>query len=258
MHNIVILTHGWTGSSIFAGLLGRAGAWLGNETFVKPDYDTFENADLIKLNDQLLGRFAAGMNHQHEFDNEHVRQILIRSRGEDLSDFRAFMALCEKHRPWLWKDPRLTWTIRVWADLIDLSRTRFVVLTREPMQAWITSNLRRHVQSWAFTRAYKDGITQSNIRFLQERGLPYLSLSFEDLLLRPEATLQLLNGYLGISLQLADLQAVCKLPLGRRSRGIVDFIKAVAIYAKNYGERDGRARLGDRRPANSSVPTEMR
>jgi hypothetical protein len=243
MKNTVILTHGWTGSSVFAGLLERAGAWLGEETMVKPDYDTFENAQLVRINNGLMERFAAGLNHEHDFSSAQISQIAERALGSDLTPQREFMSLCAQHGPWLWKDPRLTWTIRVWAEVMDLSSTRFVVLTREPVQAWITANLRRHIQSMAFTRAYNGGITQSNVQFLEERGLAYLPLSFEDLLVQPQASLEKLNQHLGSALQVTDLQAVCRLPLGRRSRGTADFIKAAAIYAKNYGERDGRARL---------------
>ena len=243
MHNTIVLTHGWTGSSVFAGLLRRAGAWLGDETIVKPDYDTFENAGLVKLNNMLLERFAAGLNHEHQFDDAHVRLIAERARDADLPELRSFVDQCDQHRPWLWKDPRLTWTIRVWADLLDVTNTRFVVLTRETTQAWITANLRRHIQSFAFTRAYNGGITDSNIRFLNERAIPYLALSFEDLLLNPDKTLDRLNQHLACHLTMTDLQSVCFVPLGRRNRGARDFVKAAAIYVKNYGERDGRARL---------------
>jgi len=52
--NVIILTHGVSGSSVFAALLGRAGYWLGSETVQKPDYDTFENAALVALNYELL------------------------------------------------------------------------------------------------------------------------------------------------------------------------------------------------------------
>jgi hypothetical protein len=246
MHDTVILTHGWTGSSVFSGLIARGGGWSGDATVAKPDYDTFENARLVELNSRLLTRFAKSLNHEHEFSDEHVRLIAERARGADLGELDAFMAECGQHRPWVWKDPRLTWTIRVWADRLALPATRFLVLTRETTQAWITANLRRHVQSVGFTRDYNDGITRSNLRFLQERDLPYLALSFEDLLLHPERTLERLNRHLDTGLTLADLQAVCKLPLGRRSRGLKDFVTAAAIYARNYRERDGRARLGGR------------
>ena len=241
--NVIVLTHGWTGSSIFSALFGEAGYWLGGETMAKPDYDTFENAGLVALNNRLLHELAPTLNHEHHFAHGEVQQIATRASGLDLQPYRQFIADCNQHQPWLWKDPRLTWTIRAWAQVMDLEKTAFLVLTRDPTQAWISANLRRHVQSFAFTRSYNGGITQSNLRFLQERGLPHLHLSFEDLLLRPEDTLARLNGFFHLGLSLAQLHAVCRLPLHRKSRNWKDFLIASLIYAKNFSERDGRGRL---------------
>lgn len=240
--NVVILTHGWTGSSVFAALLGRAGYGLGEETIRKTDYDTFENAELVALNRGLLERLAPDLDHEHRFDSAEVVAIEDAARSLDLQPYRDFVSACSARGTWVWKDPRLTWTIRVWARVLDLRNTAFLVLTREDLQAWISANTRRHVQSWNFTRQYNHGITRSNVRFLQERGLAALQTSFEDLLLRPEATLGRLNRFLGIRLSLDDLQAVCREPLYRKTRGWRDLAQAALIYAKNYRERDGRGR----------------
>ena len=244
--NVIVLTHGWTGSSIFSALFREAGYWLGGETMVKPDYDTFENTELVALNNRLLHELAPTLNHEHQFSDEGVLQIATRSAGLDLSPYRKFIADCNWRQPWLWKDPRLTWTVRAWEPALDMDQTAFLVLTRDPTQAWISANLRRHVQSYGFTRSYNGGITQSNLRFLQERGLNYLELSFEDLLLKPEDTLAKLNGFFNLGLSLAQLNAVCRLPLRRKSRNWKDFTVASLIYMKNFGERDGRNRLANR------------
>lgn len=247
MDSVIILTHGWTGSSVFSALLGQAGCWLGSETIVKPDYDTHENADLVVLNETLLQALAPTLDREHRFAAADVLEIERRGSAFDLAPYRAFADHCEGHRPWLWKDPRLTWTIRLWERCLDLRRVRFLVLTRDPTQAWITANVRRHVQSPRFTRAYNDGITQSNLQFLRERGLPHLQSSFEDLLLRPEQTLAAMNAFFGITLTMEQLRGVCREPLHRKSRGWTDFVVASLIYLKNYRQRDGRSALA--RPA---------
>lgn len=242
MENVIVLTHGWTGSSVFAALAGAAGAWLGDATKRKPDYDTFENAELVDLNRQLLHDLAPRLDHEHRFDRDSISRIVMRARHADLAPQRAFVDRCNAHGPWVWKDPRLTWTIRVWAPLLDLRKVRFLILTREPLQAWASANLRRHVQSYRFTARYNGEITASNLHFVQSTGAPHLTLSFEDLLLRPEPTLASLNGLFGSRLTLDDLRSVCSLPLGRRSRGPKDLLLALMIYLRNYDERDGRGR----------------
>lgn len=240
--NIVILTHGWTGSSVFSALFGEAGYWLGAETMHKPDYNTFENAGLVTLNRTIFQALAPAIDHEHRFDYNEILAIEKRSSGFDLQPCRDFVARCASHTPWLWKDPRLTWTLRVWSQVLDLDNTAFLILTRDHTQAWISANTRRHVQSPRFTREYNSGITDSNIRFLNERGLPFVQTSFEDLLLAPEKTLATLNAFFAVDLSLDDLRRVCREPLYQKSRDWKDWMTASLIYVKNYRERDGRGR----------------
>ena len=240
--NIIILTHGWTGSSVFAALLGRAGYWLGSSTVQKRDYDTFENADLVACNRELLRLLATGIDHEHHFEFDDVSRIAQASAGLDPEPYRDFLSRCEANGPWLWKDPRLTWTIRVWAKVLDLERTSFLILTRDDLQAWVSSNQRRHIQSLRFTQNYNHGITHSNLRFLEDCGLPHLEMSFETLLLQPENALIRLNTFFDVDLSMDDLCSVCNVPLCRKSRSWKDVLIAALIYAKNYGERDGRPR----------------
>src|SRR5438093_13601447 len=61
--NIIILTHGWTGSSDFAALLGRAANWLGSSTVQKGYYVIFQNADLVACILDLLRLLASGTDH---------------------------------------------------------------------------------------------------------------------------------------------------------------------------------------------------
>jgi len=238
--NVIILTHGVSGSSVFAALLGRAGYWLGSETVQKPDYDTFENAALVALNYELLHVLAPGIRHEHRFAFEDVSRLAQRAATLDMQPHREFLSHCAANAPWVWKDPRLTWTIRVWAKVLDLERVAFLVLTRNDLQAWISTNQRRHIESLGFTKQYNHDITRSNVRFLDDLRLPYLAMSFEDLLLQPEKTLACLNEFLELRLTMVDLRAVCKAPLHRKSRGWKDLLLAALIYAKNYRERDGR------------------
>lgn len=240
--NIVILTHGWTGSSVFSALLGRAGYWLGSETVRKTDYDTYENADLVVLNRRLLDQLAPGLDHEHRFEPADIERIDAAADRIDLQPYRAFVERCSAEGCWVWKDPRLTWTIGVWARVLDIQRTSFLVLTRDDLQAWISANARRHVQSWDFTCGYNHGITRANCRRVAGFGRPVLQLGFEDLLLEPERTLDRLNGFFGLHLTLEDLLAVSREPLYRRSRGWRDFVEALLVYVKNYSERDGRLR----------------
>ena len=104
--NIIILTHGWTGSSVSAALLGRAGYWLGSSTVQKRDYDTFENADLVARNQELLHLLAPDIDHQHHFAFEDVSRIAHASANLDL--YLVFISYCLDK---LWLGRPMTWTI---------------------------------------------------------------------------------------------------------------------------------------------------
>jgi len=235
--NVIVLTYGLSGSSVLTGLLVRGGYWPGAKTYVKPDYDTFENVQLIELNKQLFAATNFSGNYENNYSPETLQAIAELRHKVDPASFRQFIAECDRHRPWIWKDPRLWLTIRYWADLLDLESIHFLLLTRTPLQSWISYNLRRQVQSFGYAQRYCRQIETAIKQFLDERGLERHEILFDDLIVRPEATLERLNAFLGTQLTPADLQAVYNQPLHRAPRSTLDLVKAALIYARNYGER---------------------
>ncbi len=239
--NVVILTHGWTGSSAFTALVGKAGYWYGDETFQKIDYNTHENIELVELNNRLLKELNYEGNREHEIITPEVLdELASRADNIDLTPYKEFVERCQNNKPWIWKDPRLTWTIRIWARFLPLEDTAFIILTRDEKQAWITSNLRRHIQSPSFTKNYNSAITNSLKSFLSNNDQKFVEFEFEDLQLTPEKTIDRLNEFLNINLTMEDLKSIYKLPLYKRSKGKRDYLKALAIYLKNYKYRDNR------------------
>ncbi len=238
--NIIILTHGWTGSSVFTGLLGKAGYNYGEQTVQKTDYDTHENMELVELNNQMMKELGYTGNHEHRFSSSVVDEMALNTADIDLTPYREFVKRCQNNRPWVWKDPRLTWTIRIWAKILSFDETAYIILTRDDEQAWISSNLRRHIQSRKFTREYNTGITISLKKFLNENNQDYLEFQFEDLLLKPEYTVNSLNQFLDIELSMDDVESVYKYPLYKKTKGLKDKLLATAIYIKNYNMRDFR------------------
>ena len=236
-HDVVILTAGLTGSSVVAGLLQQAGYWVGDATAQKPEYDTFENAALVALNDRLL----EAVGHDERFDRVFRRgQIDAVSRAAahvDLAPYRQFIASCARHAPWVWKDPRLWLTIRVWAPLLDRDRIRIVLVSRQHSQAWISHILRRQIQTPAYCRDYMEGVRASLLEFIEEYKLQYIEIVYEDILLSPERMIKKLGDFLETDIAMTDLQTFYRGPLYRRKHGVGDFMRAMLIYLKNYRHR---------------------
>lgn len=243
--NVIVLTIGWTGSSVLTNLISRAGYWVGDETAVTR-YNTYENVELVQLNDRLISESGYSGNYEIEFSASAIETIEKLHESIDREPFRNFLAKCSANQPWVWKDPRLWLTIRFWRHLMDLENVRFILLTREDLQSWISCVMKRQILSYQYCRRYSATVNSSIRAFLEENGLTYEQLSFEDVVVRPEQTVAKLNAFLGTSLSLADVQEVYHKPLYRKPRALSDLFKAGAIYVKNWSERVtvGSGRIG--------------
>jgi hypothetical protein len=236
--NAIILTSGLSGSSVLTGLISRAGYWTGDHTYKKTDYDTHENTELIELNTGLFRKAGYGGNYLMEFSREAVDQIAGLYPRIDCSEYRSFVEKCNRHQPWIWKDPRLWMTIRFWNHLLDREQCRFILLTRGPVQSWISSTLRRQIVTYRYKKNYEAGIQAGITAFLEENRLPYLQLSYEDLIQRPDTSIDALNRHLSMQLSVDDLRATYHGPLYKNPRASFSkHVKALLIYAKNYHER---------------------
>lgn len=236
--NVIILTSGLTGSSVLTGLISRAGYWTGTATHKKPTYDTYENGGLIALNRKLFNAIGQSENYLMEFAPEVVDRIAALRGQIDVEPYRAFIEDCNAHRPWIWKDPRLCMTIRFWKDLLPLNDCRFIILTRDHMQCWISEILRGQIKSYRYAKAYEQGIEDSMTAFCHEIGARYLHVRYEKLIVAPEETVENLNRHLGTALTVADLKAIYRNGLYKMPRrSAFDHMKAMCIYAKNYSRR---------------------
>lgn len=236
--NVIILTSGLSGSSVLTGLLRRAGLWTGETTHRKPQYDTFENEELIALNLRLFKEAGYTGNYMMEFSERALTAIGNLYGRIDAQPYHELVQKCEENRPWILKDPRLWLTIRFWKNVLPLDRCRFILLTRDLMQTWVSQTLRRQITSYRYSRDYEQRIQASVLSFLRENNLHFLSLCYEDLIVRPAETISKLNDYLGSRLTVDDLSKVYRKPLHKSPRSSwVKHLQAVAIYMKNYSER---------------------
>lgn len=233
--NVIILTGGLTGSSVLTSIFTSSGYWAGDDTKKKPDYDTLENAELVDLNEYLLECAGFSENWIMKFSPDYINQVT--NAAPEADRLKGFIEKCNQNQPWIWKDPRLWLTIRHWIRHIPKENTCFIILGREPLQAWISGTLRRQIQSFDYIKAYYGGIQKSFLDLLGAEGLAYIYINYEDLILHPQSALQKINAFAGTELTLANLESNFKGKLRQRQHGIFNFLKAVAIYLKNYSER---------------------
>ena len=205
--NVIILTGGLTGSSALAGLLAAAGYWSGEGTFRKRDYNTYENSELIRLTVSSCSAPALARSTRCASCRTRSTRIAALAGVEDPGEYRALVADCDAHTPWLWKDPRLWLTIRFWSGLLDWSRIRVLLLRRDHMQAWVSCTQRRQIQTYHYARRYNESIQASLREFLDANAIRYLPVLFEDLIVTPEREVARLASFLGADVAMDHLRS---------------------------------------------------
>ncbi len=235
--NVIILTSGISGSSVLASFIAGAGYFIGDKTFKKKQYDTNENLELVELNKEIMSESGFNIDYTMHFSSRGVSNIdSLKSTRLD-KKCKSFLKILKNKQPWLWKDPRLWLTIRYWKRFLNFKECKFIFLTRDSLQVWVSAALKRQIQTYSYSKNYNGGINKSLLSFFKENNLEYLHIHFEDLLLRPEKNIEKLNGYLGTDLTISDLKKVYNDPLYKKRKNLFDFIKAVLIYFKNYPQR---------------------
>jgi hypothetical protein len=235
--NVIILTSGITGSSVLAGFLARSGYWVGDRTH-KKEYDTFENQELIDLNREIFRQSGYTNNYVYESSTEVLRRIESLYGKIDASPFLSFIEKCDGHRPWIWKDPRLWLTFRYWKHLVNPEECQFILLTRDLRQAWLSIILRRQIMSYRVFRKQEEHVIKSILGILNDNGLQHLHVRYDDLIAKPDSTIERLNQYLDAKLTIDDLKTVYTKPLHRSPRvSVLNSLKAILIYFKNYSKR---------------------
>lgn len=244
---VIVLTSGLTGSSVLTGLIARAGYWTGLATHDKVgEYSTYENTRLIELNRSLLAAAGYTGNYLTDFCPDLLHRMDHLARSIDVTPYREFLAQCDEHSPWIWKDPRLWTTIRFWSRLLDQHQCRFILLTRSLFYIWVSVLQRRQIRGYRDLRSYETAIVRANREFVAAVGAPAIEICYEDLILHPAESIGRLNRFLGAELSVADLESVYHKPLYRSPNGTArDVARAVLIYAANYSRRVERKLPGE-------------
>lgn len=240
-NNVVLLTTGLSGSSVITGLIIRAGYWQGDKTIVKANaaghYDTFENEELVRLNDQLLSDIGIQLTERTWYDQDIYYQIAAKAYEIDLEPYDVFIKKCSEQGRWIWKDPRLWVTFGFWLRLLDRANIHAVILQRDSLSLWVSMlNKRQIVNYFELKKAEKTSSTRL-IQQLTYAGISSVEVNYDKLIKHPDVMLRSLNNHLGTCLNLSDLKSVYSGDIGKRTYTIRNLIKATLIYFKNIRHR---------------------
>lgn len=210
MKNVIILGPGRTGSSFLSGLIARNRFYINREAILEregyPDGD-YENPDLVDLNKDIF--FESGYGHHKVKYNKNVDIGAMKAlhENEDITKYKEIIKKCQSKKPWLWKDPRLCYTIHFWGKLLDFSAIKLIFIEREIYQ--IFRSYTKHKVFFTkkdVYRKYDDQVLSVN-RFLKENNFECLNLNFDDLKDK-QKLIDTLNNYLETDISLDDYNSI--------------------------------------------------
>ena len=214
--NVVVVGMPRSGTSLVAGIFARRGYFVAEdpEAELRPgDHHNplgyWEAETLTRMN---VAVFAAAGYHEDTtwlgapISEEAVDRI---GRLARLPGHREYVAAYEERAPWVWKDPRLCYTLGYWWPMLPQRETR-VLLTRRDPEAIYASFVRTHWREAG--KAAKDDVlarVESHLRTACETvdrlGIPCMEVRYGDLAENPTFVAQRLSAFLGLDLAADDL-----------------------------------------------------
>ncbi len=231
MPNVIILTTGSSGSSVLAGLIAREGFWIGGKT-AHLDFNTYENAELVELNISLLRHAGYPRRDANDLPPPDVNRLEALCETQDIGPYRDFVEECHSRQPWLWKDPRLAYTLHFWRHIADLRNVKYILITREFRQAYagLIHSRKVYMSPEQYEEINLNYLKSIDLFVKQMDGVDMLKLTFEQLIIEPEATLRKINAHLGTSVSLESLKTVYRGTLYRKRYRPWDYVTALAKF----------------------------
>ena len=214
--NAIIVGMPRSGTSMTASIFARKGYFVaakGTEELRSGDeYNPsgyWEAQSLIDCNAQVFN--AVGFEHDNtwlysEISNQQSLNIL------DLKPVEAHRTLVddfEQHHPWLWKDPRLCYTLGYWWPLLNPETTGVLLLKRDAKDIyqsflrlkWRTGS--KTDKSDTFKRV--DDHIKAAEHAIRALNIPHIVVHYSEFSDDPLMTAQKISRFFGVELSPADL-----------------------------------------------------
>jgi hypothetical protein len=169
----------------------------------------FEAKGLVEHNARLLRRSGFTGHNTWLFDPITDAQADTLRRLSPTPEDHAFAKEHGEHRPWLWKDPRLCYTLAYWWRLIDQENTRVLVLRRRPEETWnsfVRLDWRADTeQDRADVLARINHHLDAAMRCIEQHRIPHIVVHYDEYLAAPATTAARIGETFGLSLGVDDL-----------------------------------------------------
>lgn len=214
--NVIVVGPPRSGTSLTASVFAGQGYYVAEEREAElrggDDHNPFgywEAEGVIARNAEVFAR--AGFPHHNTWLFDAIADDQVeRIQALDASDdHRRFVERYDEHAPWMWKDPRLCYTLGYWWPLVRQDSTVVLVVRRDVEAVyrsfrrleWCASGPEAHEEVRRRIRHHVD-TALATVKRLQ---IPHLVVEYEEYLITPEAVAQRIGDHCGLDLSGRDL-----------------------------------------------------
>ena len=211
--NVIVVGMARSGTSMTADLFQRHGYFVAAEQAELRSGDKFnpsgywEASRLLDANREVLR--ASGYTHDNTWMFPPIGESCAARVWtlDPLDGHRELIHLYEQNRPWVWKDPRLCFTLPYWWRLMDPSRTSVLLITRdedEILRSFQRVGWRRDLDPKRLTICIRQHISAAR-NAIAQLSIPHLEIDYSDFRHRPEQLAQELKIHFGVVCSSPDL-----------------------------------------------------
>jgi hypothetical protein len=220
--NLIIVGMARSGTSLTAGMFARRGYFVGRTEHAdrhfgkyRNPFGYFEADQLIEENVKVL--HAAG----YPFHNTWLFEPISDSAVEEIyrlqpsEEHRRFIQSYDEVSPWVWKDPRLCFTLPYWWKLINPSRTGAIVVHRDPSDIYLSFRRLGWCPSGKAARGRVIDLVEQHMsaasNAIESLRIPYITVDYADYIRAPEVVALRLSDFCGSELSVEDLNVRAEL-----------------------------------------------
>lgn len=237
--NVLVVGMPRSGTSMAANIFAIKGYFVAKEAEELRPGDEFNPAGYWEANSLIEANvevFQAAGYTQHNtwmFEPISEQQAARIADIERLPKHRELVESYNANAPWVWKDPRLCYTLGYWWPLLDPATTAVVLLTRNADHIF-QSFLR---VGWRKDAAERDEVAQrvrahiaAADHAITRFAIPHLKIDYDEFAKHPDETARWLTELCGTEIHAADLAFDGKLNHSSLKGGMIARLERCALW----------------------------
>jgi hypothetical protein len=213
--NIIVVGVPRSGTSLVAGIFVKKGYFVAEDPLedLRPG-DQFnpsgywESKDLIEANVDILRAVGFPYHNTWMFEPITDEQVGRIARLEQLESHRGMLDSYQARSPWIWKDPRLCYTLEYWWPILEASNPVVFFIRRNPdhvFRSFLRIKMRDHELQRDEVLARLNCHLMAAERAIAGFGIPCCRLTYEQFSSDPEKTAKAIREVSGVPVGPSEL-----------------------------------------------------